>query len=541
MKTVPAASRTSIVASLLPLALAGALLIPPDAGAGEETGKAILAPFQEEIFTVQEAKCRPVKPAAGVLSIPYTRLNVAVIDGIAFFRLVQIYHNHSDVNQGYAFTLPISPDTTITQFNLWDRGTRYAGSIEERPKAEAAYKETTGEEAPEMPMPRDPGLVRVGWNSYEMRVFPIFPGENKQIELFWHERLPMKNGEFFLNFPLRRLVASSDPRHPDAKSLLTEVTVSVQDDLPLVSFSSQSLPLKETAVGDRFRLLGGTFDTPETTDLSLRWVLKFPPEPSCRSMTFSAEGKNYFLTRVLVRMPEKGPQPLPAASPRAYYIGVWRDQSGGEIGENKMLESLGLELAAYSTGLILDPRDRFHCAWVPSNFPSAPGTAMTERLYRSDDKDREAVLRKLLGGPKKEPGVMKDLPDSIFSHLKDAVQKDGCRLVYIFCDPLTPASVQRLSAIVDANPSTNFFLITEGGKLPDVLGRKNVFHYALREGWRRDEGLSSRDETFFFLDNERGTFSSLFFGAHNYLSLDLLWRRLPNLTPAVPMIAARGD
>ena len=44
-----------------------------------------------------------------------------------------------------------------------------------------------------------------------MRVFPIFPGEDKQIELVWQRRLPMRNGRYRLPLPLAALTRPPAP------------------------------------------------------------------------------------------------------------------------------------------------------------------------------------------------------------------------------------------------------------------------------------------------------------------------------------------
>jgi len=407
--------------------------------------------FFEKILTVQEEKLRLPEASHGKISIPYTRVDVAIDNGIAITRLIQVYHNHGTTNEGFAFSMPITRDTAITQFCLWDQGKRYVGAIEERTKAENAYNEITGDEAPTMN--KDPGLVRQTGNRYEMRVFPILPGENKQIELISHQRLSMNHGKFFLNLPFNTISQPNDPRHGSVECQRTEVSICLKDNLPVEEVTITGIGMKERRLDDHRRLYTQNFSRGKITDALFEYQVRLDNPSSVVPLTFSQGNDHFFSMRIISRTPESYPNSSrPSLAPQrehSFYIGVWRDKSE-EVNLDEVFDfadgrAMSREVLASLTLMALDHNSRFHASYIPP-------TIHVEGYLR--ETLTKAFLKKYIVTDKKHQvnefwDVFEDLLerpsinntrrsfDEVVQHLNDAIGKDDCEIACLFLGNLT--------------------------------------------------------------------------------------------------------
>jgi hypothetical protein len=499
--------------------------------------------FYEEIFTVQTSRGRPAAAGRGQVSIPYTRIDVALENGVALSRVLQIYHNHGGTNQGFAFTLPLLPDTTITHFHLWDEGKRYRAAIEERTRAEQAYKETTGEEAPTMN--RDPGLVRRTQNRYEMRVFPILPGEDKQIELFSHRRLGMKDGEFVLSVPVRDIARPFDARHGQLTSGVVEVSVFIQDELPIRSVTVTGGELKETVVDAHSRLLAGKLSPEGLANLEVRLALNVPSAPVVTPQVFTQDGQQYFLMRVVGRPPPA--QKLTTASPRHFYVGVWKPGVLNEATiETRPEEAMAMEMFAFLTLAMLQPDDQFHGAYWPPRLrgrvrremPGFQATA-TCRPYRVVELER--ALGETLGAIKEGTKPTTNAVD-VVQDLRQTLQDKQYRLAYLFLGDLPADTASALAAIIHEHGDCSFILVTKDGQLPaGVADAPNVSQFSMRDGWlavRHPDPSGTRQ----LLSIQEWSLAELqgALGTPARAVVDF-WQRLPNFGGALPMLETSGD
>lgn len=527
---IPISTRLTV---LLTVVLCGGWFFPVPAAAEE-----FAIPFAEEILTVQDDRVESSKHPGREVSIPYTRLDVMIRDGIAFMRLIQVYHNHGDINQGFAFSLPLQPDTAITGFTIWDRGIRYPGAIEDRPRAEKAYQEVTGDETPTMK--RDPGLVRRTRNRFEMRVFPIFPGEDKQIELFWHRRLTMKDGEFVFTLPLNQLTRLYDSRHGSVSSRLTDISVYLEDDLPITGVSVSGEFLKEQRLDEHRRLFRGLVKNEPVDELQVVYSLKLARSPSVKTTTFSEDGEKYFLIRLLARLTEQLPEPEDATEDdNPFYIGVWHLPGETPHSFRGEIMSLREEMAAFFTLMVLDKEGRFHGSWLPigGGILKFKGT-MTAREYRVKEFLRTGLKEVFKRG---ETGGDTPPPEGhsfLLAHLSHAIAEGGCNPVYLFLDGLSTGLFEDLEEVIDSNPDIRFYLVFGKGGLPPGWSRPNVYSYSLSEGWKYAPDVTGVGYRHLLLGADTNEFFWAFLGGGDLRSF---LEVLPNLDPDLPSLRSRGE
>jgi hypothetical protein len=492
-------------------------------------------PFSQKILTVLSPGLESGPPEGGDLSIPLTRLDVMVRDGIAFTRLIQVYRNHGDTNQGFAFSLPLEPDTAVTGFTIWDRGTRYPGVIADRPRAEQAYREVTGDETPVLAENPDPGLVRMNRDRFEMRVFPIFPGEDKQVELVWQRRLPMRNGRYLLSLPLAALTRPEDPRHPGLESRVTDVSVYIEDEFPLDEIEVGEGFEQEWRIDERRLLRRGLFAATPAADPAISYRLRIDSFPAVKTKTFSAAGENYFLTRVLARpeeslleFPELGEEKPP------FYLGVW-NESTAPVGDG-ILEALTEELAGFLTLLTRDRRNFLHGSWLipPQNQPVFGDTrgVMTERRLRLGDFLADEFNR-LESWPAES---IPDTPEDVIAHLSRSLAEDNCDPVYLFLDSSAPLEFPGLQEVIAAHPSVRFFLVVREGRLPADWAGKNIRLYSLSGGWQGEQ--SPPDGGRLILTDE--SFDELWLAITRRESLKPFLTELPDPDPALVALRLSG-
>ena len=554
---------------LLSLLFQGGVVADVDNRSGAGTNGS----YYDNILTLQSARIKPRKPKTGVLSIPYTRVDVLVKNGIAFTRFVQVYHNHGNTNQGYALNLPLKSDTVISAYNIWDRGKLYPGVIEDRRHAEAVYKKITGDEAPSMN--KDPGLLRRTARRFEMRVFPIFPGENKQIEIFFFRRLPMKNGRFSLEFPLKEFTEARDARHGKVISLRTDISLALEDRLPFQDIQVDSR-LKKVTGGDTPEFYRATYQTKGELAVAKNPVASFAlntgGKPASDTWTYSSGGESYFLTRLIDSAPEIRKMTLEAPDTGGrFYMGVWRSETQGQgSGEMEGILMLEPEILAYITLSMLNRGDFFYGAWSPPAMESrnkskspwagtivTPGRtypvyqakialqeAMKSTRKRAKAKKQAAKSKASEAREKSEAKTSGDTgPDftDIETHLRLSLKKEELSRVYLFLDKLKLEEYLRLREIIHGNQKTDFILVTFGVGAPPayILKYKNVSYFDKTKGWvnlrfkkRAKQGrVLSPDNS-----ELRG-----FLGMFHFSRFEDFWSALPNLDPLHPQIQIEGS
>ena len=447
--------------------------------------------FFEPIQTVQ--KNHLALPADGydkALSIPYTRIDIVLDNGVALMRVLQVYHNHSGKNQGYAFQYPISTQTVISQFNLWDRGTLYPGTIQGRVEAEKVYREVTGDETPTLNM--DPGLVRRAWSRYHMRVFPIFPGEDKQVELLSHELIPADTDTIHWSIDLQRLLTSTDRRHPGIRSLKTDVSIFVRDAFGVENLKCDGLDGAFQAFNQGF-VFRKTLGDHIPGKVSFNYHLSAASKTDVYPRAFSDGSDAYFLLRVRSgkdRIRAEAPPPPPE---RPFYIGVWHGDQVVKEDEstNSVFRELGWEFFGYQILCAMDCRAGYHGSWKPPNIQNSDKlreSLTPKQAIVSSELKKNVDLKTLLGkrffesSAGTEPARLS--VGVAVNHLREKIKTAGCDHVILFLDDIEAEMWKRLTAVIQDSPRVNFILVTGQEKLPKGLSAlKNVAHLC-GDHWR---------------------------------------------------------
>jgi hypothetical protein len=500
--------------------------------------------FYESIATVQtEHLDVPSDGYRLALSIPYTRVDIAIDNGIALVRVVQVYHNHSSTNQGYAFNMPINAKTALTEFNLWDRGTRYAGAIEERLQAEKVYKEVTGDEAPTMNT--DPGLVRRTQNTYQTRVFPIFPEEDKQVELVSCALSEMHDGKVTFQFDVTALVKSSDPRHASLVSRNTDVSIFIRDhagveDLELQGIEGSFAPLED---GQVLRAKLDASKSRSQMPISVTYHVASPESVRVHPFTFTNGDSSFFLLRVLARASDLQPVAPPKQHANPFYIGVWHSDAVVEgVDELDFFRALTWEMGAFEVLQMMDVRSGYHGSWRPARMEDGPMSAMDNPDFPgavvSDELKMQTDLQSVLGSPailmqSKENTAETNVAVDVVEHLQRCVTEEGCDTAILFLKELDDATWKRLAAVIRDSEEVNFVLITSAASLPEKLSSlSNVAHFG-SDQWQTVRAFLDERHVNFLNGYSVSLFSMLMelsqSSIDDFVDVSSLYARLPRL------------
>lgn len=468
---------------LIALALVALLAFPASpiaAAAGDGFDPA--GTFFEPVPEVLRARMAGEPPDGSTeVWIPYTRLDIAVRDGLEMTRVLQTYRNETAENRGYNFTAAILPDAVFSGFAVWDMGTRHVATLEDRAEAEAAYKETTGDEAPEIA--RDPGLVRRSADTLSLRIFPIQPGEYKQSELVSHRRLGLAGDSFEVLLPLDRLCVTTDERGARFESRSTEVSVYLTDRLPIAGIEAPPGFTVEPLGDNRF-LVRGARATGAHERLAVRYRLAIPPAGHIAAFAFTDGDRNYLLARIAGRY---APLPPPAAPAGGLYLGVWitlPDAPGTtEIESLVTAERLSLPLSGAAI-LPLLPRDApleysFHAFRAEKLFRDSmagPTGAYSAAPFRRTEFSRSGAR-----------GIERHFETAWargpLAHLERSLKRGGVTSVHLALEPPPATEAKRLARLARKHPAVRFVLAFPGKIPPVFAGIANLHSFSFASGW----------------------------------------------------------
>ncbi len=521
---------------LLAAILCVPLFWPPPVGTAPSTPDLTVGTYHEAIRTLQSQRILPVREGAVAVSIPYTRLDVLVENGVAFQRIVQTYHNHGTENQGFAFQVNLPEDGLVTAFTIWDRGRPYEGVIEDRQKAEAVYKKVTGDEAPTMN--KDPGLVRTAAGRFEVRVFPIFPGETKQIELLFMHRLRMVDGRLTVPLALDALTLPADTRHGKVQSRSTDVSVLWKDEVNLTACEAGRLTsVHEVPKQKLFRLRAGG----GMAALQVSCTLEAGDRPHVSHFTYNQGGRSYYLLRILGHRTTLA---QPAADPQEFYMGVWR--STGEMVSEKAhgneLRHFTREVQAFRTLGFLNKKDTFIGGWQPvhTKAKGGPGFLHTSRAFSVQDAG--PALQDALNRGRTAKKDEKDQPQNtvmLADHLAETLRAGRIRFVILFLGSLDEREWQRLLSLARAHPDRRFFLYSD----PPPEGVKatalpNVSCYFPESGWQGSPAVSANPRGRLLEPNDGMIDFFRMLTGGRASDLVSFWSGLPNPDPGFPQLLA---
>ena len=496
--------------------------------------------FFEPVKNVLVDKMKCSEPSIKGVYIPYTRMDLAVRTGVEMTRVIQTYKNNSEKNSGYNFTLPLLPDTTISQFTLWDHGKMYVASIEDRKKAERAYKEITGDEAPEFD--KDPGLARKSRNLFNLRIFPICPGENKQMALVSHRRLGMEKGYFVIPLKTGRICQTVDDKGNHYKSAACDVSVYITDPLPIEEILLPDPLFKKIDLGKNRWIIRGKLIPGKYKTYEIKYKTAVPGDKDIQSVTFSDNGKNYFLLRVLAKW--HMPVVEQKSARENFYLAVWRNNARLNTNFSRVDPgSFMLEMTGFLSLLFYDKSQQITGSYT--NFGRPDKKEDPEEIPGIIGRDiftlKPVSLVKNVGPPAKSD-IVHRWEGGGTGHLRSVMSEDALtrpKYVIIFMDPLPETVKDELISIVKQFPGTPFIFIFEEDIDHRLRSLPNLSLFSLKEGWVRVNHDYKPLKPINFMDD---LFTDLPVPMMQPLARNLFRfaGKLPNPDPFLPAIMSTG-
>src|SRR5215468_7250070 len=141
------------------------------------------------------------EPDSSILSLQVMKVDVSIDNQHARVKVLQIFDSHTNqILEGkYLFALP--PQSSMSDFAVWDGDLRLPGVIMEKRRANRIYSEIKSQMT-------DPGLLQQdddhgGSSAFSAKVFPIPAYGSKRVELEYTEMLPVENLTSRFSFPLK--------------------------------------------------------------------------------------------------------------------------------------------------------------------------------------------------------------------------------------------------------------------------------------------------------------------------------------------------
>ncbi len=156
------------------------------------------------------------------------RVDVSIVDQVATTRIDQVFHNPNDWVAEGTYLFPVPEGATVSEFTMTVDGQPVEAHILDAAEARRIYEEIVRNM-------RDPALLEyVGEGAIQVRVFPIQPGEDRQVEIQYEEVLAAEAGLIRYRYPLNTERFSAQPLEQ------ASVRVSVQSTAPIRAVYSPS-------------------------------------------------------------------------------------------------------------------------------------------------------------------------------------------------------------------------------------------------------------------------------------------------------------
>lgn len=129
------------------------------------------------------------------LSLQKFHIDVHIEEGFARTTIDQTYFNHTWQQQEGTFRFPLPADASLSRLAMYVNGTLMEGGIVERDHGRNVFEQIRHTR-------RDPALLEwVDGSTFQMRVFPLEPRQQKRILLSYTQRLPADYGRSVYRFP----------------------------------------------------------------------------------------------------------------------------------------------------------------------------------------------------------------------------------------------------------------------------------------------------------------------------------------------------
>jgi len=152
-------------------------------------------------------------PEAPNLVVEYHRVSVDITDQVATTEVDQVFLNDTEYDLEGIYIFPLPEEAAISEFAMYVDGERWEGEILPRDEARAIYEDIVRQRL-------DPALLEyIGRDTFKASIFPIEPGDEREVELAYTQVLKNDGGLVKYVYPLDTERFSARP--------LEEVVISV--------------------------------------------------------------------------------------------------------------------------------------------------------------------------------------------------------------------------------------------------------------------------------------------------------------------------
>jgi Ca-activated chloride channel family protein len=240
------------------------------------------------VIIVDPPACDPACPEpvliADQLTVRSHRVDVTIGDGVATTRIDQVFHNPNDWAAEGTYIFPVPPGATISGFTMTIDGEPVEARLLDAGEARRVYDDIVRKL-------RDPALLEfTGEGAIQASVFPIPPGEDRQVEIEYDEIIPAEEGLSRYRYPLNTERFSAQPLEQ------ASIRVEVETREPLRAVYS---PTHDIAVDrpDDFHFTAGyeASDVRPDTDFELYWSVSSDAVGASVVSYRDPSGQGYFL------------------------------------------------------------------------------------------------------------------------------------------------------------------------------------------------------------------------------------------------------
>lgn len=130
------------------------------------------------------------------LTVVYHHVEITIADQVATTKIDQVFRNDYDFTCEGTYLFPIPEEASIERFVMYMDGRPVDGQVLGREEARRIYEDIVRRQ-------RDPALLEyIGHDTFQARIFPVAPHEEKRIQIEYRQVLPMDQGLVEYVYPL---------------------------------------------------------------------------------------------------------------------------------------------------------------------------------------------------------------------------------------------------------------------------------------------------------------------------------------------------
>jgi Ca-activated chloride channel family protein len=223
------------------------------------------------------------------------RVNVTIEDQVATTRIDQTFRNDSQWSLEGTYIFPLPENAAISDFAMWINGQRVEGQLYTKEEARRIYDNIVRRRL-------DPALLEyVGRDLFQASIFPIDPGDTRQVQIEYSELLPVDNGLVQYVYPL------STERFSGKALENVAITVEVKSNDAIKAIYSPSHPVSIDRDGNFKALVGWEdFEVKPSTDFILYYTVS-AEDVGVNLLSFKARAEDGFFVLLVAPNVESGP------------------------------------------------------------------------------------------------------------------------------------------------------------------------------------------------------------------------------------------